>query len=268
MVGGRRNKGSVLVFLRKALLVYLLAMVALGAWLARARSTDWNNTLRVTVYPINGDGSVNAQRYMDKLDAGVFTAVEKFVVREGARYGMTLPAPLRIELAPQVDELPPAPPPSRGIVAVMSWSLKLRHYAWRQQRADGLPAPDIRMFVLYHDPETNPQLAHSLGLKEGLIGVVNAYASRSESARNNVVLAHEFLHTLGATDKYDPASNLPLFPAGYADPQASPRWPQTHAEVMAGRIPLSQGEAVMPERLKQTLVGPATAAEIGWVDEP
>ena len=261
------RKGSVLVFLRKALLLYVLVMVALGAWLARARSTDWDNTLRVTIYPVNGDGSEQAQRYIDALDRDTFAAVARFLEREGERYGITLPDPLRIEVATQVSERPPEPPAARQIVGVMAWSLKLRYYAWRQQRADGLPAPDIRMFVLYHNTEDNPRLAHSLGLKEGLIGVVNAYASRHESARNNVVLAHELLHTLGATDKYDPATNLPHFPDGYAQPDASPRWPQTRAEIMGGRIPLSETEAEMPDRLSQTVVGARTAREIRWLDD-
>ena len=268
MAAPGKKKASVLVFLRKALLVYVLVMVAMGAWLARTRSTDWNDTLRVTVYPVNADGSEASQRYIDRLDEDVFDAVAAFIEREGARYDMTLPQPLRIELAAQVEEAPPEPPASRRVTSVMAWSLKLRHYAWRQQRNDGLPAPDIRVFMLYHDTENNPKLAHSVGLKEGLIGVVNAYASRSEASRNNVVFAHELLHTLGATDKYDPGSNHPHFPDGYADPEKSPRWPQTRAEIMGGRIPLSESEARMPDRLRETVVGPATAREIRWLETP
>ncbi len=43
--------------MRIGMLLYLLAMVAFGAWLTRARTTDWTESLWVTVYPINGDGS-------------------------------------------------------------------------------------------------------------------------------------------------------------------------------------------------------------------
>ena len=38
--------------LRIAILLAVLVFVALGAWLDKRRSTDWDSTLRVTVYPI------------------------------------------------------------------------------------------------------------------------------------------------------------------------------------------------------------------------
>ena len=31
---------------------------------------------------------------------------------------------------------------------------------------------------------------------------------------NNVVIAHELLHTVGATDKYDPVTDAPRIPDG------------------------------------------------------
>ena len=42
--------------IRIAILLYVLFMVAVGTWLTRVRSTDWNNSLWVKIYPINGDG--------------------------------------------------------------------------------------------------------------------------------------------------------------------------------------------------------------------
>ena len=265
----KANQTSVLGWLRKALLLYVLLMVALGAWLARARSTDWNDTLRVAVYPINAEATGRAradvQRYIDQLDADTFADVGAFVEREGARYGMHLEEPLRILLARQTDDLPPAPPPDRHVAKVMLWSLKLRYYAWQAQRTQDLPAPDIRLFVVYHDPQTNEVLGHSVGLQKGLIGVVNAFGSRREASRNNIVIVHELLHTLGATDKYDPATNLPRYPDGYAEPDRRPLLPQARAEIMAGRRPLSATDASMPDRLADVVVGPLTATEIRWI---
>lgn len=263
-----KNKTSVLGWLRKGLLLYVLIMVALSAWLTRARSTDWDEPLRVAAYPVNADGSVAARDYIDALTVDDFADVAVFLRREGKRYAMTLDEPVRFVVGKQVTRAPPSPPAQRRLLGVMAWSLKLRYYAWREQRAQAIRFPDIRLFVLYHDPATNPQLAHSVGLKEGLIGVVNAYASRRDTARNNVVIAHEILHTLGATDKYDPATNLPRHPDGFGQPQQSPLWPQTKAEIMAGRIAIGPTEAVMPERLRQAVVGPLTAQEIRWVEAP
>ncbi|MGH8187189.1 MAG: hypothetical protein ACREUC_11545, partial [Steroidobacteraceae bacterium] len=81
---------------------------------------------------------------------------------------------------------------------------------------------------------------------------------------NDVVLAHELLHTLGATDKYDLANDQPAHPDGYAEPGREPLYPQSVAELMGGRIPLSSDESVTPESLRQVIVGDKTAREIGW----
>jgi hypothetical protein len=82
---------------------------------------------------------------------------------------------------------------------------------------------------------------------------------------NNIVITHEMLHTLGATDKYDPSSGAPLFPNGFADPTRNPLYPQEKAEIMAGRRALSTQDAQMPANLGAVVVGPATAAEIRWI---
>jgi hypothetical protein len=85
---------------------------------------------------------------------------------------------------------------------------------------------------------------------------------------NSIVIAHEVMHTLGATDKYDPETNLPQFPDGYARPDAPRRHPQAAAELMAGRRPLSETEAEMPDSLRDVVVGDRTAAEIRWLTPP
>jgi hypothetical protein len=105
---------------------------------------------------------------------------------------------------------------------------------------------------------------HSLGLMKGLIGVVYAFAVPEMSTQNSVVIAHEMLHTLGATDKYDPATDMPLFPQGYGDPQQVPLYPQLLAELMAGRRALDERHVEQVDSLRQVLVGAATADEIRW----
>jgi hypothetical protein len=98
-----------------------------------------------------------------------------------------------------------------------------------------------------------------------MIGVIKVFADRNEHQRNLVIIAHELLHTLGASDKYDLRSNQPVFPDGYAEPERQPRHPQRLAEIMAGRIPLSEERAEIPGHLGRSMIGPATAAEIGLV---
>ena len=121
----------------------------------------------------------------------------------------------------------------------------------------------IRLFVLYHEARPDLALPDSHGLQKGLFGVVHVFASDAQRAQNNVVIAHELLHVLGASDKYD-ARGQPLDPTGLADAYAQPRYPQLKAEIMAGRIAVSASEAVIPKSLAETTIGYATAAEIGW----
>ena len=95
--------------------------------------------------------------------------------------------------------------------------------------------------------------------------VVNAFAREDMAGANNVVIAHELLHTFGATDKYDLAGNRPLLPDGFADPNARPLYPQAQAEIMAGRIPLSETRADVPAGMDEVAIGLKTAREINWV---
>ncbi len=251
--------------IRISLLLYLLLMVGGGAWLARARTTAWNEPLWVTVFPINGDGSQTSAAYISALDEPAFKAIPGVLGREARRFGLDLQSPVRITVGATLSEGPPAPPAKRHTLAVMFWSLKLRYWAHRVDKGESPVPSDIELFLQYFDPAVHKTLPHSLGLQKGLIGVVNAFAGKRHEGSNQVVMAHELLHTLGATDKYDPATNLPLHPHGFAEPGAQPLYPQSQAEVMGGRIPLSSREAETPRRLSQVVVGRLTAAEIGWL---
>jgi len=250
--------------LRKGILLYVLLLVAGGHWLSVSRTTSWDRTLWVAVHPINGDGSARSAEYIASLQADDFRAVDDFIAREAARHGIATDRPLHVVLGATVHEQPPAPPASGNVLSTMLWSLRLRYWAWRVDRGESPPPGDIDIFVRYFDPERRQRLPHSLGLQKGLIGVVNAFASTQQAGSNKVVLAHEILHTLGATDKYEGASGLPRFPDGYAEPFAEPRHPQRLAELMAGRIPVSQFEAAIPRSLEDVTIGPATALEIRW----
>jgi hypothetical protein len=117
---------------------------------------------------------------------------------------------------------------------------------------------------LFHQAADGVTLEHSLGLQKGLIGVVHVFASKSMQDKNSVVIAHELLHTLGATDKYNPVSNQPVYPDGYAEPHKQPLHPQFDAEIMAGRIAMSEEYAKMPASLEQCVIGGRTAQEINF----
>ena len=251
--------------LRILVLLYILAFVAIGNFLASARSTDWNGTLWVDVYPINAGGTDRVQTYIDKLSDADFDAIERYLEAEAHRYGVLLAEPFRIALAHQLDQRVPELPAEASVFDTLLWSLRMRWFASRVQWASGRPSPDIQLFAIFHDETQAAVLDRSAALERGLIAVANVFASQSSQGANQVVITHELLHTLGATDKYEAGTNLPLFPSGYADRSAQPLYPQSHAELMAGRIPLDPDSAEIPSSLNQTLVGPETALEIGWL---
>jgi hypothetical protein len=250
--------------LRILILLFILVVVGAGTWLTRVRTTAWDQPLRVAIFPINADASSATDRYIRSLTVGAFEPIAAFMRQEAGRYGLALSTPVEVFLAPEIGRVPPPPPFGGNALRVVLWSLQMRYWAWVNAAFDG-PRPHVRMFVLYHDPDRVTRLSHSLGLQKGLIGVVNAFASEAQAAQNDVVIAHEMLHTLGATDKYDPRTNQPAFPDGYADPQRQPRLPQEFAELMAGRVPVTEDRADMPDSLDRVLIGGKTAREINWI---
>lgn len=248
---------------RIAILLVILATVAQTAWLARTRTAEWRTSLRVVIYPVDADGSPVTSRYVAELRKETFDPIEDFFEAEAKQHALALSDPIDIFLAPVVSSVPPAPPFGGSKVDVIVWSLKLRYWAWRNDTHKG-PKPDVRLFVLYHDPAKSATLPHSTGLQRGLLGIVNAFATAEMDGSNNVVIAHELLHTFGATDKYDPATNMPLYPDGYAEPDRKPPLPQRYAEIMAGRIPITDTRADVPKDLKRVVIGEKTAVEINW----
>ena len=253
--------------IRISLLLLLLFFVTVSTYLTQARSTDWNNSLYVKIYPINADGSAESARYIERLSVDTFAGIEDFVSREVHRYGRTLDRPVRIRLGQEIGEQPPSLDGDRSRLSVMWWSLHMRWWASSVAGPQDYPDPDVRIFVRYHAPSESFLLENSVGLQKGMVGIVNAYAGRRYKGRNNVVIAHEFLHTLGATDKYDPADGAPIFPDGYAEPDRKPRYPQKRAEIMGGRIAVSEFDAKVPESLKYAVIGTKTAREIRLVGD-
>lgn len=251
---------------RISILLFILLFVALSTFLTQARSTDWNNSLWIKVYPINADGSTAAKQYIQGLKTSDFEGIETFLARETERYSVHLRRPVRIELGSEIDEQPPELDGQPTALSVMLWSLKMRWWASSvtddQDRID----PDVRIFVRYHRPDLAVVLENSVGLQKGMVGIVNGYASRRYRGTNNVIIAHEFLHTLGATDKYSPSDGQPIGPDGLGEPNRKPLFPQRYAEIMGGRIAIAEDDSVIPRSLKYAVIGTLTASEINLSD--
>ncbi|MEN8213042.1 MAG: hypothetical protein ABFR19_01650 [Pseudomonadota bacterium] len=251
--------------IRIAILLLILAVVSLNTWLGIQRTTDWDHPLWVVIYPLNGDGSQSSRERISSLSVKDFAPMTRFMQREAQRHGVAIKRPVTLHLADEVTTPPPATPAvDANPLQIALWSLQMRWWAWRVDSYNG-PPPDIRLFVEYfaHADQDGP-LENSFGLQKSRISVSRLFTSPSMRSRNLVVMTHELLHTLGATDKYDFATLQPHDPQGFADPDQQPLYPQSRAEIMAGRIALSESRVKMPASLKSCIVGPVTAREIGW----
>ena len=252
--------------IRISILLFILFFVGLSTFLTQARSTDWNNSLWIKIYPINADGSSEAAKYIKRLNTSDFEDIETFLKRETQRYSKDLSQPVRIELGSEVKEQPPELGAEPNVLSVIYWSLKMRWWAGEATEDQDRIEPDVRIFVRYHEPELAVVLENSVGLQKGMVGIVNGYASRRHRGTNNFIIAHEFLHTLGATDKYDPSNGQPIPPDGLGEPDRKPLYPQRYAEIMGGRVALAGDDAVVPKSLKYAVIGPLTASEINLID--
>ncbi len=251
--------------LRILILLTALLLVAVTTWQQRYLATRWRTPLFVAIYPVALDRSPATARYVATLEARDFAPIDGFFAREAARYRVPVGEPFRTRLRPELHESPPQRSVDAGVFATIIWSLELRYWVWRVSGHAREPE-DIRVFVLYRDPALSPRVPDSLGLEKGLIGVVYAFADPAMTGANDVVIAHEMLHTLGATDKYDPTTDAPRFPDGFGDPAQVPLYPQASAELMAGRRARGPDRGEQVDDLGEVVIGPATAREIRWGD--
>lgn len=252
-------------YLRIAVLLTILLIVAGDKWLTGSRLSSWEKPLWVTIYPVLAEPSRAVNAYVDGLTVADFDEIGRFIKQQAAHHGRTIDSPLVIQVARPMTATPPAIPLESNGLGVAWWSLKMRWWLFRHTGQDGLARDDVRMFVLYQDAPPGRQLIErSVAIKNGGYGIVNAVASRQKAAHNRIVIAHELMHVLGASDKYDIGSGQPIMPEGLGDPGRSPLYPQKRAEIMAGRIAVSDSRWRMAPGLRDCVVGDVTAAEIGW----
>jgi hypothetical protein len=251
-------------FLRIAILLTILLVVAGRQFLGGERFASWDKPVWVTVVPVLAGNDRATRNYAQALEPDSFMAINLFFARQAKRYDHDMERAIVIQVARPITALPPELPAESSGLKVALWSLKTRWWAWRNGSQDSLAPADVRMFVLYQQDKPGEMLERSVGIRNAAYGLVNAVASRSATARNNIVISHELLHVLGASDKYDLATGQPSTPDGLANPVQSPLYPQQRAEIMAGRIATGPYAWRRPATLESCVIGAATAAEIGW----
>ena len=222
----------------------------------------WHEPLDVIIYPINGDGTLETHNYIKSLSIKSFSEIDLWIAREAKRHGLAQSRPLRTALGSQVKSQPPLLPQTGNALNIIWWGLKMRFWVFRNTPDNDSNLRRIRVFVNYRAGDEI--LPHSVGLQKGLIGLVHAYSLPQQAAQNNIVIAHEILHTVGAIDKYSWAGT-PVFPHGYANPDRQPLYPQRYAEIMAGEVPTSTYSSYMAESLNSVQINAVTAREIAWI---
>ncbi|WP_312050438.1 hypothetical protein [Acinetobacter courvalinii] len=247
--------------IRVAILLVVLLVVAVNAY--RDQNQDWNQPIHILLHPINADGRTTTQQYIRQLQQDDFAEVKQYLDKNSQQYrGQS--SYFMIQIGRELQQTPPKMSEQPSILNNILWSLKFRFYAWKQhQSGDG--SPSLTLYLNFYDPKQSRELKHSTALERGRIGSVNLFASPKQAAQNNVVLVHELLHGFGATDKYNLNNGEPIFPIGYAQADQQPLYPQTEAEIMGGRIPLSEHKSKMPNDLNETVISILTAREVGWI---
>jgi hypothetical protein len=254
---------SLFKLFRIVTLLSILFVILAGTWITERRLASWEQPIWVTLYPVVENTDSPAMRFAKSLEVENFEAINRFFSTELARHSVHMAAPLQFQLAPVSNELPPPIPERHSTLAIAWWSLHMRWWAWLREKPDGLIAPDIQIFLIYHEPGEFSEMRMSVGMRKGRYGLVKAYTGANNRDYNHVVIAHELLHVLGASDKYAFETGDPIYPDGYADPNKQPLFPQNRAEIMAGVIPLSATGHVLPGSLEHCRIGQLTAEEIG-----
>jgi hypothetical protein len=254
------------VRLRIGVLLSVLAVVlAWGArdWSQRRARTSWHRPLRVALVLVEREPV--PPHTLALLTSRSFE-LERRLSREYARYTGKEGTP--IELVVRGPVLAAQPPPSSSD----DGSLELLSQSWRLWRWTG--ALDSAAHVeLGYDSRIylvlKPARAAGVAVVEGesefrgRVGVAKADIRVDTVDFALFVAAHELLHTLGATDKYD-ATGRAVFPRGFAEPARAPLFPQPGAEIMARNVPIGPDSERPPDTLDELFVGETTAREIGW----
>lgn len=252
-------------FIRIVILLAIFVTLAFYSKIQKLQARSWSVPLQVVIYPINGDhNSPSVNEYIHELNDDVFQPIDEFIKQQSLVHQLATNQPTQTHLGAVLKLQPPASPkPDASVFDIIWWSIKLRYWAYKNTPDSNSNLHRIRVFVYYHEPVNGLRLQHSLGLDKGLIAIVHAFADENYDQQNNVVITHELLHTVGATDKYA-ANHEPLFPIGYATPNQSPLYPQTQAEIMAIGIPETASKSRMATNLNECVIGEQTSKEINW----
>ena len=256
--------------LRVAVLLLVLSAVAIWASsvvVHRKLRREWKHTLHVAVVVL-GPGGVSTEK-TDEVRLRL-VRLTTLVTREFHRYrpeAPLVPAEFVYVGAVGVEEPPPMAPESDGLIARAKYAYRLAKYfddVHKRGEFD-MRGFDARIYIMTEPAKPSAaRFVEGIGTLDGDVGVVQSQLDLSTLDLTLVAVAHEFLHCLGATDKYDDDGHS-RGPQGLPEPDLKPLYPQRFAEVMVGEVAMSPSSGRLPATLDEVAVGPVTAREIGWI---
>lgn len=253
---------------RVAVLLVILAAVALYAFQVtqrRAARTDWDRTLRVGLIIVEQEPVDPA--LIDDLE-GRIGALESMLADQAERHDAPATPPFQFSiLGPtSLSETVPSLPVGANFIDRLKYKFALDKYLGPVDDQLNYAGLDARVYLLVQPPaaDEDPRFVEGLAELGGERGLVEVDLASDTVDLALIAAAHELFHLLGATDKYGPGGSV-LIPDGLAEPDRSPRFPQTRAEIMARLIAISPVSAVLPTTFGAVVVGETTAREIGWV---
>jgi hypothetical protein len=193
-------------------------------------------------------------------------ALQRRLASEYRRYGGRDFTPFSFEVTGPV-KVDQAPPQAHGQGLLGLFTETYERWRWTRDidaRA-GVErgAYDARIYLVMKPAKGGLAFVEGESEYGGRVGVAQADIDPEMIDFALIVAAHELMHTLGASDKYD-AEGRAVFPGGFAEPERLPLYPQPGAEIMARNLPLAPSSERPPNTLDELFVGDATAREVGW----
>ncbi|MBL8195697.1 MAG: hypothetical protein JNM06_18040 [Blastocatellia bacterium] len=249
------------------LLVVLL--VSARIYYTDHRKLDWDRTYNVALVEVVYDSKKDKTRALSISGRDLLQhSLEKWFESEAKRVYNSNIKPFRFKLLGPVfsQELAPELPlTDDNIWTKYKQTSTFINYFNNQLLETGSNPDDydikLYLYIYPADKREDYEKQHSVGTTRGRFGVVFLPVGKQSTGRTLCLIAHEILHTVGASDKYD-ENHFTLFPDGYFEP--TKRYPQEFAEIMSLAFPLSPGKEKDAENLDLSRVGEKTAIEIGW----
>jgi hypothetical protein len=257
--------------IRVSVLLFILFVVVLYAVRdvrSRRARNEWNRTLDVAIVLVHVEGQPAVDPAAVSQLGERVVVLEERLRAEAERHRPGMAKPFRVQLFGPVDvATPPPKAESDDVVALVKHTLDQRRWLRDVDPRAGVDPDrwDNRIYVNARRSTSDvTSFVEGSSEQDGRIGAVDVDLDDSMVDLTLAVVAHELMHTLGASDKYDGRGRA-LVPDGLAEPDRTPLYPQRFVEVMARNRPISPDAEVLLQSIEELSIGEATAREIGWL---